>query len=286
MNYRDLSHRIGFQSLDTAQRKLTLLQIHGNACKYCGADGTFLIMEHVLPTSRGGNNGLNNMVPACVPCNIEKSGYLPDEIRDRSGSELADRVEAVMVELAGEVRQLHNTPIHASELDYDALQCYIQTSALGQILESYRLARIISKNRIRRELGLGGWTWDRWITGQKLINPTNLQRVKTFLGIPDAEIDELYARLRKAAFRRRPRGKLYNKVDRTDIFQEITDLRIDKYLSQTKLAARIGICNNQISQLERGIYRNKPFWFDAYCEYLGVPETLKTKFQWKDTQNE
>jgi 5-methylcytosine-specific restriction endonuclease McrA len=48
-------------------------------CAYCGKTGGGLTPDHVLPLSRGGNNSLGNIVPACGPCNLHKGARTPDE---------------------------------------------------------------------------------------------------------------------------------------------------------------------------------------------------------------
>lgn len=40
-------------------------------CIYCGSDGP-LTLDHAVPLSRGGDNSLANVVPACFPCNASK----------------------------------------------------------------------------------------------------------------------------------------------------------------------------------------------------------------------
>lgn len=40
-------------------------------CIYCGSDGP-LLMDHVVPLGRGGDNSLANVVPACDSCNASK----------------------------------------------------------------------------------------------------------------------------------------------------------------------------------------------------------------------
>ncbi|WP_396653194.1 HNH endonuclease [Microbacterium sp. BE35] len=50
-------------------------------CAYCtehlpAAD---LQAEHVTPLSRGGDNGLNNILPSCAPCNSDKRDLLLSE---------------------------------------------------------------------------------------------------------------------------------------------------------------------------------------------------------------
>ena len=38
-----------------------------------------LNLEHVIPKSRGGKTGWDNIVTACVPCNLKKGNKLPNE---------------------------------------------------------------------------------------------------------------------------------------------------------------------------------------------------------------
>lgn len=49
------------------------------ACQYCGADDVPLTLDHVVPRSRGGDSGWNNLVTCCVPCNNKKGDRTPDE---------------------------------------------------------------------------------------------------------------------------------------------------------------------------------------------------------------
>lgn len=55
------------------------------ACAYCGRHRSelrgrqFLTRDHVLPTSRGGQNTWDNVVTACSPCNNRKGDRLPRE---------------------------------------------------------------------------------------------------------------------------------------------------------------------------------------------------------------
>lgn len=48
----------------------------GYACRYCGtADGPFHL-DHVIPVSAGGLSTLENLVTACVPCNLRKGAQV------------------------------------------------------------------------------------------------------------------------------------------------------------------------------------------------------------------
>lgn len=52
-----------------------------NRCQYCGKKfpATELSLDHVLPRSRGGGMSWENIVCACVRCNVRKGGRTPQE---------------------------------------------------------------------------------------------------------------------------------------------------------------------------------------------------------------
>ena len=51
----------------------------GNRCQYCGRKfkTTDLSIDHVVPRSRGGRTLWNNVVCACMACNVRKGGRTP-----------------------------------------------------------------------------------------------------------------------------------------------------------------------------------------------------------------
>jgi 5-methylcytosine-specific restriction endonuclease McrA len=53
----------------------------GNRCQYCGckAPTSELSLDHVVPRSRGGRSTWDNIVCACLDCNVKKGGRTPDE---------------------------------------------------------------------------------------------------------------------------------------------------------------------------------------------------------------
>ncbi len=51
----------------------------GYACQYCGSSSR-LTVDHVVPRSRGGGSGWDNVVTSCAPCNSRKADRLPAEI--------------------------------------------------------------------------------------------------------------------------------------------------------------------------------------------------------------
>jgi len=50
-----------------------------HVCQYCGASAR-LTIDHVVPRSRGGGSGWDNVVSSCAPCNSRKANHLPSEI--------------------------------------------------------------------------------------------------------------------------------------------------------------------------------------------------------------
>lgn len=50
----------------------------GNKCQYCGATRN-LTIDHVIPSSKGGDNSWENLVCACYKCNTKKGNKLLEE---------------------------------------------------------------------------------------------------------------------------------------------------------------------------------------------------------------
>ncbi len=57
----------------------------GNQCQYCGRHfpTSELSLDHVMPRSRGGDTCWENIVCACVACNVKKGGRTPHEAHMR-----------------------------------------------------------------------------------------------------------------------------------------------------------------------------------------------------------
>ena len=67
---------------DTHKRKITRRAVFardGWEGQYCGAR-TSLTVDHVIPRSKGGGSGWDNIVASCAPCNRRKGDRLPHQI--------------------------------------------------------------------------------------------------------------------------------------------------------------------------------------------------------------
>ena len=62
--------------------RYAVLERDGYRCRYCGATAqeARLHIDHVNPVAVGGNNDPENLVTACVDCNLGKSAFLPSRV--------------------------------------------------------------------------------------------------------------------------------------------------------------------------------------------------------------
>ncbi len=79
---------LGFDQLPRQKLQINrrnVLARDGNCCQYCG--GHFpshqLSLDHITPRSRGGTTTWENVVCACLKCNIKKGGRTPNEAKMR-----------------------------------------------------------------------------------------------------------------------------------------------------------------------------------------------------------
>jgi 5-methylcytosine-specific restriction endonuclease McrA len=68
---------------DAHSRKITRRAIFardGWTCQYCGTGHGTLTVDHVIPRSKGGTSGWDNIVTCCAPCNRRKGDHLPKSV--------------------------------------------------------------------------------------------------------------------------------------------------------------------------------------------------------------
>ena len=68
---------------DAHSRKITRRAIFARdswTCQYCGSARGSLTIDHVIPRSKGGTSGWDNIVTCCAPCNRRKGDRLPKQV--------------------------------------------------------------------------------------------------------------------------------------------------------------------------------------------------------------
>lgn len=68
--------RLVVRSGMTAGVRFQVLERDGFRCRYCGLEASEaqLHVDHVVPVSKGGTHGLENLVASCERCNLGKGG--------------------------------------------------------------------------------------------------------------------------------------------------------------------------------------------------------------------
>jgi len=72
----------------------------GGYCAYCGKrifDYSFHI-DHIIPVCQGGSNELENLIPACIRCNLRKGMYDPDEFKVFLKNQIKNKVHSYINE--------------------------------------------------------------------------------------------------------------------------------------------------------------------------------------------
>lgn len=59
------------------QVRLEVFKRHGFACLMCGA-AEDLVVDHIIPRSKGGSNLIDNLQPLCGRCNSQKGAKHPN----------------------------------------------------------------------------------------------------------------------------------------------------------------------------------------------------------------
>jgi 5-methylcytosine-specific restriction endonuclease McrA len=69
--------RVPYKEIPLTRRNI--LERDRNTCQYCNHRGDQLTLDHVIPRSRGGGDTWENLVAACVRCNVKKGNRTPKE---------------------------------------------------------------------------------------------------------------------------------------------------------------------------------------------------------------
>ncbi|MFS8781621.1 HNH endonuclease [Synechococcus sp. W55.1] len=74
-----LRHYVHVPHKEIPLTRRNVLYRDGHRCQYCGCFGEDLTLDHVIPRSRGGGDTWENVVSACVRCNVKKGNRTPRE---------------------------------------------------------------------------------------------------------------------------------------------------------------------------------------------------------------
>ncbi|WP_017303043.1 HNH endonuclease [Spirulina subsalsa] len=69
--------RVPYKEIPLTRRNI--LERDDHSCQYCRFRGDNLTLDHVIPRSRGGGDTWENLVSACVRCNVHKGNRTPNE---------------------------------------------------------------------------------------------------------------------------------------------------------------------------------------------------------------
>ncbi|MFP4009183.1 MAG: HNH endonuclease [Spirulinaceae cyanobacterium] len=71
--------RVPYKEIPLTRRNI--LERDDHTCQYCAYRGDNLTLDHVVPRSRGGKESWDNLVAACVRCNVNKGNRTPEEAK-------------------------------------------------------------------------------------------------------------------------------------------------------------------------------------------------------------
>lgn len=74
-----LRHYIQVPYKEIPLTRRNILYRDSHCCQYCGYKGEGLTLDHVIPRSRKGGDTWENLVTACVRCNVKKGNRTPEE---------------------------------------------------------------------------------------------------------------------------------------------------------------------------------------------------------------
>ena len=72
-NNRQRAKKLGRENTVQFADWLLVLGAHNSTCAFCGVGDVLLDLEHLDSLKAGGHNVPSNIVPACRPCNAQKS---------------------------------------------------------------------------------------------------------------------------------------------------------------------------------------------------------------------
>ena len=69
--------RVPYKEIPLTRRNI--LERDARTCQYCNYKGDRLTLDHVVPRAQGGMDRWDNLVTACIRCNVRKGSRTPQE---------------------------------------------------------------------------------------------------------------------------------------------------------------------------------------------------------------
>lgn len=69
--------KVPYKEIPLTRRNI--LERDRHTCQYCKNRGDQLTLDHIVPKSRGGGDSWDNLVTACMRCNVRKGNRTPKE---------------------------------------------------------------------------------------------------------------------------------------------------------------------------------------------------------------
>ncbi|MGB0560516.1 MAG: HNH endonuclease [Spirulinaceae cyanobacterium] len=99
--------RVPYKEIPLTRRNI--LERDDHTCQYCAYRGDSLTLDHVNPRSRGGGESWDNLVAACVRCNVRKGSRTPEEAHMQLLSRPRRPHSSLHFEIARYIRSGRNT---------------------------------------------------------------------------------------------------------------------------------------------------------------------------------
>jgi hypothetical protein len=73
------ARQIGNGGTHTKEQWAVLKEAYQHRCGYCGTGNVRITKDHATPLARGGRDDIENIIPACLPCNRRKQVKTAEE---------------------------------------------------------------------------------------------------------------------------------------------------------------------------------------------------------------
>ena len=69
---------VKYNSMAVILNRKNIFQRDNYTCQYCGTSSGSLTLDHIIPKEQGGDDVWENLVTACLQCNLKKGNHSPE----------------------------------------------------------------------------------------------------------------------------------------------------------------------------------------------------------------